>query len=49
MATAAPDRTPMPHRVIVTEIRVADTDHLIIESADLLAILRDAPADAVAA
>jgi chaperonin GroES len=32
-----------------TEIRVADADHLIIESLDLLAILRDAPADAAAA
>lgn len=32
-----------------TEIRLDDEDHLIIESADLLAILRDAPAEAVAA
>lgn len=32
-----------------TEIRVADADHLIIESTDLLAILRDAPADEAAA
>jgi chaperonin GroES len=32
-----------------TEIRVADADHLIIESLDLLAILRDEPADAAAA
>ena len=32
-----------------TEIRVADADHLIMESADILAILRDAPAQDVAA
>ena len=32
-----------------TEIRVDDTDHLIIEAADLLAILRGAAADSVAA
>jgi chaperonin GroES len=32
-----------------TEIRVADADHLIIEGADLLAILHEAPADPVAA
>jgi chaperonin GroES len=31
------------------EIRVDDADHLIIESADLLAILHDVPAEAVAA
>lgn len=31
------------------EIRVAGADHLLIESADLLAILRDGPAEAVAA
>jgi chaperonin GroES len=32
-----------------TEIRVADEDHLIIESTDLLAILREAPAVTAAA
>ena len=32
-----------------TEVRLADADHLIIESADLLAILRDAPVESAAA
>ncbi len=32
-----------------TEIRIEGADHLIIESSDLLAILRDAPAAAAAA
>lgn len=32
-----------------TEIRVESTDHLIIESTDLLAILRDGPAAVAAA
>jgi chaperonin GroES len=45
---AVGDRVLFP-KYTGTEIRVADTDHLIIESADLVAILRDAPADAVAA
>ncbi len=31
------------------EVRVADDDHLIIETLDLLAILRDEPAAAAAA
>jgi len=45
---AVGDRVLFP-KYTGTEIRVADEDHLIIESADLLAILRDAHADAVAA
>jgi len=45
---AVGDRVLFP-KYTGTEIRVADADHLIIESADLLAVLRDAPADAVAA
>jgi chaperonin GroES len=45
---AVGDRVLFP-KYTGTEIRVDDADHLIIESADLLAVLRDAPADAVAA
>jgi chaperonin GroES len=45
---AVGDRVLFP-KYTGTEIRVADEDHLIIESADLLAILRDAPAVASAA
>jgi len=45
---AVGDRVLFP-KYTGTEIRVADLDHLIIESVDLLAILRDAPAEAVAA
>jgi chaperonin GroES len=45
---AVGDRVLFP-KYTGTEIRVAELDHLIIESADLLAILRDAPAEAVAA
>jgi len=45
---AVGDRVLFP-KYTGTEIRVGAADHLIIESADLLAILRDAPADAVAA
>jgi chaperonin GroES len=39
---AVGDRVLFP-KYTGTEIKVDDTDHLIIESADLLAILRDAP------
>jgi len=59
MATTAPDRTPTSHRVIVCSTPTcpwctrAKTylrgRGVIIESADLVAILRDAPVDAVAA
>ncbi len=45
---AVGDRVLFP-KYTGTEIRVADADHLIIESADLLAILRDAPVESVAA
>lgn len=45
---AVGDRVLFP-KYTGTEIRVADEDHLIIESADLLAILRDAGVEAVAA
>jgi chaperonin GroES len=45
---AVGDRVLFP-KYTGTEIRVADADHLIIESVDLLAILRDVPADAAAA
>jgi chaperonin GroES len=45
---AVGDRVLFP-KYTGTEIRVADVDHLIIESVDLLAILRDAPIEAVAA
>jgi chaperonin GroES len=44
---AVGDRVLFP-KYTGTEIRVADQDHLILESADLLAILRDAPAAAAA-
>ena len=45
---AVGDRVLFP-KYTGTEIRVADADHLIMESADILAILRDAPAQDVAA
>ncbi len=45
---AVGDRVLFP-KYTGTEIRVADADHLILESADLLAILRDAPAVSAAA
>jgi chaperonin GroES len=45
---AVGDRVLFP-KYTGTEIRVADQDHLIIESTDLLAILHDAPAAAAAA
>ncbi len=45
---AVGDRVLFP-KYTGTEIRMADVDHPIIESADLLAILRDAPAAPVAA
>lgn len=40
---AVGDRVLFP-KYTGTEVRVADEDHLIIESTDLLAVLRDAPA-----
>ncbi len=45
---AVGDRVLFP-KYTGTEIRVADEDHLIIESTDLLAILREAPAVTAAA
>ncbi len=45
---AVGDRVLFP-KYTGTEIRVADADHLIIESGDLLAILRDADTASVAA
>jgi chaperonin GroES len=45
---AVGDRVLFP-KYTGTEIRVEDQDHLIIESTDLLAILRDAPAASAAA
>ena len=45
---AVGDRVLFP-KYTGTEIRVTDQDHLILESTDLLAILRDAPAAAAAA
>jgi chaperonin GroES len=45
---AVGDRVLFP-KYTGTEIRMQDADHLIIESADLLAILRDATAAAAAA
>ncbi len=39
---AVGDRVLFP-KYTGTEIRIEDRDHLIIESADLLAVLRDAP------
>jgi co-chaperonin GroES (HSP10) len=45
---AVGDRVTFP-RYTGTEIRVADEDHLIIESTDLLAILREEPAVTAAA
>jgi chaperonin GroES len=45
---AAGDRVLFP-KYTGTEIRLGDTDHLIMESADLLAILREAPAISAAA
>ncbi len=45
---AVGDRVLFP-KYTGTEIRVADADHLIIESTDLLAILRDAPVESAAA
>jgi chaperonin GroES len=45
---AVGDRVLFP-KYTGTEIRVADEDHLIIESTDLLAILRETPAVTVAA
>ena len=45
---AVGDRVLFP-KYTGTEIRVADSDHLIIESADLLAVLRDEPVESVAA
>lgn len=45
---AVGDRVLFP-KYTGTEVRVADADHLIIESADLLAVLREAPAVPVAA
>jgi chaperonin GroES len=40
---AVGDRVLFP-KYTGTEVRIEDRDHLIIESTDLLAILRDAPA-----
>ncbi len=45
---AVGDRVLFP-KYTGTEIKVGDADHLIIESADLLAILRDRPASVAAA
>jgi chaperonin GroES len=45
---AVGDRVLFP-KYTGTEIRLDDADHLIIESADLLAILREAPAISAAA
>ncbi len=45
---AVGDRVLFP-KYTGTEIRVADADHLIIESTDLLAVLRDATVESVAA
>ena len=45
---AVGDRVLFP-KYTGTEIRVADEDHLIIESTDLLAILRETPAVTAAA
>jgi chaperonin GroES len=45
---AVGDRVLFP-KYTGTEIRVDDTDHLILEATDLLAILRDAPAVSAAA
>ena len=45
---AVGDRVLFP-KYTGTEIRMAELDHLIVESADLLTILRDAPAEAMAA
>jgi chaperonin GroES len=45
---AVGDRVLFP-KYTGTEVRILDEDHLIIESTDLLAILRDDPAAAVAA
>ncbi len=45
---AVGDRVLFP-KYTGTEISVADADHLIIESTDLLAILRDAPVESAAA
>lgn len=45
---AVGDRVLFP-KYTGTEIRLADADHLLLESSDLLAILRDAEAEAAAA
>jgi chaperonin GroES len=45
---AVGDRVLFP-KYTGTEIRVDDTDHLILEATDLLSILRDAPAVSAAA
>jgi chaperonin GroES len=45
---AVGDRVLFP-KYTGTEIRLDDTDHLVLESADLLAVLREAPAVSAAA